>query len=283
MVGLMVVHGAAVGNFSPLNVLSGIVRQALAASGVEVSVTRLFLANLACNVALAVVAFLAFGGLGLLRSGRSETTPTVGALPGDIGRIRLDQVCTLAALTAVAVAAFRFGLNIGFVALGAAVCLHLLFAPSSRGAETKISWSVVLLVCGIVTYVSALQRHGTVDAVGAGVVRLGSPLVVALLICVVAAVTSAFASSAGILGAMIPLAVPLIAQGQIGPTGLVIAIAVSATVVDATPFSTVGALVVANARADEEAHIYRGLLIWGAVMVVTAPFVTWLLFIVPAA
>lgn len=282
MVGLMVVHGAAVGNFSPLNVLSAIVRQALATSGLEISATVLFLANLAYNVALAVVAFLAFGGLDLRRSGRPETAPA-DTPPGSSGHLRIDQVCTLVALTAVAVAAFRFGLNIGFVALGAAVCLHLLFAPSSRGAETKISWSVVLLVCGIVTYVSALQRHGTVDAVGAGVVGLGSPLVVALLLCGVAAVTSAFASSAGILGAMIPLAVPLIAQGQIGATGLVVAIAVSATVVDATPFSTVGALVVANGRADEQARIYRGLLIWGAVMVVTAPLVTWLMFIVPAA
>jgi di/tricarboxylate transporter len=283
MVGVMVVHGAAAGNFSPLNVLSAIVRQALAASGLDVSVTALFLANLAYNVALAVVAFLAFGGLGLLRSAPRQTPPAADALPVEHADRRLDQICTVLALTAVAVAAFRFGLNIGFVALCAAVSLHLLFARSSRGAETKISWSVVLLVCGIVTYVSALQRHGTVDAVGAGIVSLGSPLVVALLLCVVAAVTSAFASSAGILGAMIPLAVPLIAQGQISATELVIAIAVSATVVDATPFSTVGALVVANARADEQPRIYRGLLIWGAVMVVTAPFVTWLLFILPGS
>ena len=35
MVGLMVVHGAAAGNFSPLNVLGAIVQQALAASGLE--------------------------------------------------------------------------------------------------------------------------------------------------------------------------------------------------------------------------------------------------------
>jgi di/tricarboxylate transporter len=283
MVGVMVVHGAAAGNFSPLNVLSAIVRQALAASGLEVSVTALFVANLAYNVVLALIAFVAFGGLALVRRAPRETAAAPEAVPAASGGVRLDQVCTAMALIAVAVAAFRFGLNIGFVALCAAVSLHLLFARSSRGAETRISWSVVLLVCGIVTYVTALQRHGTVDAIGAGIVGLGSPLVVALLICVVAAVTSAFASSAGILGAMIPLAVPLIAQGQIGATELVVAIAVSATVVDATPFSTVGALVVANGRADEQAHIYRGLLIWGAVMVVTAPFVTWLVFILPAS
>jgi hypothetical protein len=103
------------------------------------------------------------------------------------------------------------------------------------------------------------------------------------LICVVGAVTSAFASSAGILGAMIPLAVPFMVRGDIATTGLVVALAISATVVDSTPFSTVGALVVANAADGERSRIYRGLLLWGAVMVVTAPLVTWLVFIVPAS
>jgi hypothetical protein len=58
---------------------------------------------------------------------------------------------------------------------------------------------------------------------------------------------------------------------------------VSATVVDAAPFSTVGALAVANASEEERPHVYRGLLRWGAAMVVTAPLVTWLCFILPAS
>jgi len=157
-----------------------------------------------------------------------------------------------------------------------------MFPRSTSGAERQIAWSVVLLVCGIVTYMNALQRYGTVEAVGAGIAGLGRPLVVALLLCAVGAVTSAFASSAGILGAMMPLAAPLLAQGVVGTTGLVVALAVSATVVDATPFSTVGALVVANASEEERARVYRALLSWGALMVVTAPLVTWLVFVLPS-
>ena len=190
-------------------------------------------------------------------------------------------MCTLLALAGVATAALVFGLNIGFVALTAGVVLHLCFPASSAGAEKQIAWSVVLLVCGIVTYVAALQRYGTVDAVGHSIAAMATPLVTALLMCGVGAVTSAFASSAGILGALIPLAVPLMAQGAIGTAGLVVALAISATVVDSTPFSTVGALVVANTEDDERASVYQGLLAWGAVMVITAPFVTWLLFILP--
>jgi di/tricarboxylate transporter len=281
MVGLMVVHGAAAGNFSPLNVLGAIVTHAVAAAGLQMSATTLFLGNLAYNVVLAAVIYVIFGGLRL--GGRSAAAVGVAAAAGPRRRLRVDQVSTLGALAAAAVAALVFGLSIGFVALAAAVTLHLAFPRSSEGAEKKIAWGVVLLVCGIVTYVAALQRYGTVDAVGAGIAALGTPLVVGLLICAVGAVTSAFASSAAILGAMIPLAVPAMRQGDVGTTGLVVALAISATVVDSTPFSTVGALVVANAADDERAIVYRGLLLWGGAMVVTAPLVTWLVFILPAS
>jgi di/tricarboxylate transporter len=191
-------------------------------------------------------------------------------------------LCTVLAILGVATAALVFGLNIGFLAFTAAAVLQLLFPKSSGEADRKIAWGVVLLVCGIVTYVAALQRYGTVQAVGDAIAGLNAPLLSALLICAVGAVTSAFASSAGILSALIPLAMPFMLLGQVDTTGLVVALAISATVVDATPFSTVGALVVANAEDDERARVYKGLLRWGMVMVATAPFVTWLIFILPA-
>ena len=237
----------------------------------------LFVANVVYNVALAIAIFVVFGGM--RRSAEAGTGTSPGE-PRPRSRLRLDQICTLGALAAVAVAALGFGLNIGFVALAAAVTLQLAFPKSSGAAETQIAWSVVLLVCGIVTYVAALQRYGTVDAVGQGIAASSTPLVTVLLLCAVGAVTSAFASSAGILGALIPLAVPVLAQGALNTTGTVVALALSATVVDSTPFSTVGALVVANTDADERLHVYRGLLAWGALMVITAPLITWLLFVV---
>jgi di/tricarboxylate transporter len=202
------------------------------------------------------------------------------AVAGSPSTVELHQLCSLAGLLIVAVGALAFGLNIGLLALTVAVTLHLLFPRSSGDAAAKIAWGVVLLVGGIVTYVAALQRYGTVDAVGSGIADGSNPLVAALLLCAVGAVTSAFASSAGILGALVPLAVPLMARGDLDAAGVVVALAVSATVVDATPFSTVGALVVANTDEDERPRIYRGLLAWGAVMVATAPFVCWLLFVV---
>lgn len=276
MIGLMVVHGAAAGNFSPLNVLGAIVHQAVAQNGYEMSVASLFFANVGYNLALAAMIVVIFGRRG---AGVAAAAPASEADAASQPRLTADQVCSLLGLLVVAIGALGFGLNIGLLALTVAVTLHLIFPRSSGDATAKIAWGVVLLVCGIVTYVAALQRYGTIDAAGGAIASAATPLVAALLLCAVAAVTSAFASSAGILGAMVPLALPLLAQSTLSATGVVLALALSATVVDATPFSTVGALVVANAEEDERSRVYRGLLVWGAVMVATAPVIAWLLFV----
>jgi di/tricarboxylate transporter len=272
LMGLMVVHGAAAGNFSPLNPLGALVIQATERNNIAFSSAFMFLANVAYNVMLAAVIALVFRGAGSVSTGE--------AVASERAKFSFDQMCTLGAIVAVAVAALGFDLHIGFLALGAAVLLHLLFPKTSSGAEKQIAWGVVLLVCGIVTYVAALQRYGTVEAAGNAMSALGSPLIAALLLCAVGAVTSAFASSAGILGAMIPLALPVIALGALDATGLVVALAISVTVVDGMPFSTVGALVVANADEAERPRVYRGLLHWGAAMIISAPIITWLIFIV---
>ena len=58
---------------------------------------------------------------------------------------------------------------------------------------------------------------------------------------------SAFASTTGILGALIPLAVPFLETGAVGAVGLIIALSISSSVVDSSPFST-------ERRADGREH-----------------------------
>ena len=190
MIGLMVVHGAASGNFSPLNVLSAIVVQAVTRNGLQISTTTLFLGNLLYNIALAAVIYVVFGGLKLSRQTKDPTRKIIEeSVESRAQHLSRDQVCTLLAILIVAVAAFVVGLNVGFVAFTAAVALHLIFPASSDKAEQKIAWGVVLLVCGVVTYVAAMQRYGTVDAVGHGIAGLSTPLIAGLLLCFVGAVT----------------------------------------------------------------------------------------------
>lgn len=71
---------------------------------------------------------------------------------------------------------------------------------------------------------------------------------VVFVLCCVGAIVSAFASSVGVLGAFIPLAVPFLLQAEVAVVGTVAALAVSSTMVDMSPYSTNGALVMANAQ-----------------------------------
>lgn len=97
----------------------------------------------------------------------------------------------------------------------------------------------------IVTFVSVLQHMGSVDLLGKAAKSVGVPLLAALVICVIAGLVSAFASTTGILAALVPLAPPVVASGHIAGWALICALAVCSSIVDVSPFSTVGATLVA--------------------------------------
>jgi Na+/H+ antiporter NhaD/arsenite permease-like protein len=209
-----------------------------------------------------------------------EGEPGGGAAAGDL-RLTPHQALTLTGVLVLAVCALVFELDVGLTAITIAVVLALTSPTAHKGAVEKIAWPTVLLICGIVTYVGVLEEMGTIDYVGDAVAGIGAALIAALLICYVGGVVSAFASTVGILGALIPLAVPFLQTGEIGVVAVIVALAISSSIVDVSPFSTTGALLVANVRGMERDVFYRRLLIYGAAIVVIAPAAAWLLLIVP--
>jgi len=297
MMGLMVVHGSAAGNFSPLGVLGVITNGVVTRNDIPGSPTTLFLANLLFNVLLGLGIYFGLGGLNLLRERRKAHDWAAGVTePGSTGgvavrtaaarqtvRLTRDQLLTTVGLAALVVGALVLGLDVGLTALTVAVALAVVSPQQAKQAVSKISWSVVLLICGIVTCVGLMQSVGTVDYLGGLIGSTGAPLVAALLVCYIGAVVSAFASTTGILGALIPLAVPLMATGHVGAIGLVAALSISASVVDSSPFSTNGALVVANAGPDDQDRVYRQLMKWGMSLVVVAPVLTGVALVLPTS
>jgi Na+/H+ antiporter NhaD/arsenite permease-like protein len=193
-----------------------------------------------------------------------------------------DRTLTLIGLAALVIGALAFDLEIGLLAISVGVVLSLVAPAGAKGAVGQVAWPTVLLICGIVTYVGLLQEIDTPGYLGDAVATLGLPLVAALLICYIGGVVSAFASTTGILGALIPLAVPfLLGDDAIGAIGLITALALSSSIVDSSPFSTSGALVVANSTVEERDKVFRTLMIWGFSMVALIPPVTWLVLVVP--
>ena len=201
---------------------------------------------------------------------------------GHVTTLDRDRSLTLVGLVLLVVGALAFDLDIGLLAVTVGVLLSLVAPRGAKGAVGQIAWPTVLLICGIVTYVGLMQDQDVPGWLGENVAQLGLPLVAALLICYIGGVVSAFASTTGILGALIPLAVPFL-QGPeaVGAIGLITALALSSSIVDSSPFSTSGALVVANATEAERERTFRNLSIWGFSMVAVIPLVTWLVLVVP--
>jgi di/tricarboxylate transporter len=202
--------------------------------------------------------------------------------PEVVTTLDLNRQLTLLGLGALAIGALFFDLDVGFSAFVVACLLSLADPKGTKGAVNQIAWPTVLLVCGIVTYVSLMETIGTIDWLGEEVAAISTVMVAALLICYIGGVVSAFASTTGILGALIPLAVPFLKDDSgVGAIGLITALAISSSVVDSSPFSTSGSLVVANAQDEDRDFVFRRLIQWGFSMVAIAPLVTWLVLVVP--
>jgi di/tricarboxylate transporter len=319
LMGAMVVHGAQGGGFSPISIYGTIVNGIVEREHLPGNEVFLFLASLIVNLVIAGVMFVLFGGLKLWAQGAvpldeaagpggapgkrdapadgTGTAPSSGAVTSsgsgpatavatrteapDTTRLTPARIATLTALVALVVAVLAFDLDAGLTSITLAVILSAAWPEDSRKAVGQIAWSTVLLICGVLTYVGVLEEIGTIKWAGEGVGGIGVPLLAAVLLCYIGAIVSAFASSVGIMGALIPLAVPFLAQGEIGAVGMVAALAVSATVVDVSPFSTNGALVLAAAPDVDRERFFRQLMIYGGIVVAVVPAVVWLVLVVP--
>ncbi len=307
LMGLLIINGASAGGFSPISIFGTITNGVVQREHLPGSEGMLFLGSFLFNLALSVVVFFLFGGRKLIGrrvdsatrdtgggGGGVPAQPTGGATatvtapaPARVGTeeevIRLTPVRALTVLGVIslAVGSLAFDLDVGLMAFVVSAVLCLVSPASAKGAVERCAWPTVLLVCGIVMYVSLMDKMGTITWAGESVSDLGTPLVSALLICVIGGVVSAFASTTGILGALIPLAVPFLAGGEIGAVGMITALAVSSSVVDSSPFSTSGALTVASAPDELRDNVFRRLMVWGLSMTLIAPLATWLIFIIP--
>ncbi len=194
---------------------------------------------------------------------------------------RLYQLLTLAGLILLAVLTLVYNLDIGFCAITIGLALSLVAPTLQRKAIAQVTWPEIVLITGVSTYVGVMQAMGTIDYAANGVAGLASPLMAALLLCLIGAIVSAFASSTAVLGSADPArrAVPAGRDG-VEAVGFIAAMAVSSTIVDVSPFSTNGALVLANAPEASRDGFFKQLVSYGAVVTLIAPFVVWFLFVV---
>ncbi|KQT61667.1 hypothetical protein ASG52_01970 [Methylobacterium sp. Leaf456] len=325
LMGLLVIHGAQGGGFSPISIYGGITNTVVAKAGLPLNELFTFFASLGVNLAVAVLLFVLMGGRKLmgaraavagmpgdealpparvtvaqrgpqafgdsesesfseerkLERGLDDPLADERAAPEPMASSRAYQALTLVGLVALAVLVLAFNQDIGFVSITIGLILSLVAPNLQKRAIGQVSWPEIMLITGVSTYVVVLEKMGTISFVGTSVAGLASPMMAALLLCFIGAVVSAFASSTAVLGSLIPLAVPFLQAGTgVKPVGFIGAMAVSSTIVDVSPFSTNGAIVLATAKNVDRDAFFRKLMAYGALVTVVAPIVVWFLFIV---
>lgn len=299
MVGLLVVHGALAGAFSPISVYGIFINDYLAKNGLTPTPLSLFLAPLIFNLIFALVVYFVLHRRPGLRaeaddalsaetkspnSGSPEIqSPGTGnsAVKTDTVRLTRSQVPTLIGLIAMALSVLIFSWDVGIVTITIAIVLTFINPAAGKAAMTKVSWSVVILITGVLTYISVLQAAGTVEWVSAGISAIGIPLLAALLLFYMSGLISALASSLAIIGVVIALAVPFLESGDVHVGGFVAALAIAATIVDISPFSTNGAMLLANVHSTIRDRYYKQMIGYSGLMCLIGPGLAWVVAAVP--
>ncbi|MBC3192260.1 C4-dicarboxylate ABC transporter [Pseudonocardia sp. C8] len=289
LMGLAIGTGLSAGGFAPTS-LFGIVTWGTAASaGVPLNPLTLFAVAIVANLVLLGAAHLLFGARRRVRVAAGSVPPVedddVPAGRDPFSPIHLITVLAMLGLVAAVVVLAVVGNepDVGVLAFAFGAALTLIDPANGRGALKEIDWSTVLLVGGIITYVGVLQEIGAVDLLGDLAARLTVPLLAALVICAVCGLVSAFASTTGILAALVPLAIPLVQQGGVPGWALICALGVCSSLVDVSPFSTVGATLVATTvDPDQRPRMTALLTRWGLSMVVLGPLALVGTLVLPA-
>lgn len=317
--GLVIVQGANAGAFSPVNPFGVLANVMLDDAGAGTEDTlKLYIYCFVFNAILAVIAYAVIQAIMNRRKGTNgpgaSTDPTgtraadavagraagaggSGAVTGVLtarrtkvapasltdGPVKVEvtpmRLLTLAGLVALLVLTTVFGLDVGVASLVIAVALICVKPGVQKPAVEGMPWSAILLVTGIVTYVGMLEAMGALEELQAGIASLGNSSVAALITSYVVGIVSAFASTTGTLGVISPIVTPIATDPLLSPIGVVTAIAISSSVVDVSPMSTSGALLMASAQPKDERLFFRALLLWAIAMIGIVPLLVWFVFV----
>jgi Na+/H+ antiporter NhaD/arsenite permease-like protein len=208
------------------------------------------------------------------------TAPTGTAKSGPVKVAVIPmRLLTLLGLVSLLVLTTVLGIDVGVASLVVALVLICVKPDLQKPAVESMPWSAIILVTGIVTYVGMLEKMGALKELQEGIAGLGNSSLAALIASYVVAVVSAFASTTGTLGVVSPIINPIAIDPLLSPIGVITAIAISSSVVDVSPMSTSGALLMASAQPKDERMFFRALLLWAIAMIGIVPLLVWFVFV----
>src|SRR5687767_5495349 len=276
LMGIALNSGMSTGGFAPTSLFGIVTVTTARQAGIDLNPLTLLAAALISNLALLVIAAWMFPGAGVGAATQNSAMGPVlseveGAATAPRARFASHQIVTLICIVLLILAVitgFSLGYqpDLGVIAFGLGAVLALIWPKAGAEGIRRIDWSTIFMVGGIVTFVGVLQHMDAVNMLGHAAMNVGTPLLAAFVICAIAGLVSAFASTTGILTALVPMAVPLATSGGVSDWALMSALGVCSAIVDASPFSTTGALIVASAADADRSRLKSLLMRWGLSM-----------------
>jgi Na+/H+ antiporter NhaD/arsenite permease-like protein len=281
LMALVVGNGAQAGAMSPLAPPGIISANILAKYNLTGVGGVLWLNMFIVHLAVTVLAYFLFGGLGLWRESSATQAQTLARI--EVAPFDRAQWATILGVLALIVGALFFKVDIGFGAFLIGALLSLFKAVDEGKAIKGMPWNTILMVTGVTVLVNLMSNVGGMDLFAKLIARMSTSGTVTLVAGFWSGLVSAYASTTGvILPAFLPMAPPLLKElGGGDLLALVSSIIVCGFVVDLSPLSTTGAVFIANAgpKADKN-RLFRNMLIWGLSMSVVGAVVSWVAFTV---
>lgn len=276
LMAIMVGNGANSGALSPFAPTGIIVNGLMARNGLPGLEWQTYLYNLAAHVLVAFTGYALFGGLKLFSSGRASALDAPEAASGRFERRHWITVGVIAALILSVILA---RVNVGMGAFLGAVVLVLSGSSDDGEAFKRMPWRVIVMVCGVTVLIALVERAQGIDLLVSLVTKVASADTVSALMAFLTGVVSVYSSTSGVvLPAFLPMVPGLAAElPGVSPIALATAMNVGGHLVDVSPLSTIGALCVAGAAADESRALFNKLLAWGLSMAIVGALLCYVI------
>ena len=280
LMAIMAGNGALAGTlspFAPTGIVAHGVMERIGLGGVE---WQTFAYNAFAHALVGFGGFFLLGGWKLFRRAAGGGS-TVLAQEPDAGSMQPRHWLTTAGIAALIVSVAGFGLDVGMMAFIIATALVLLRTVDETKAIQRMPWGVILMVTGVTVLVAMLQQTQGLALITSGIASISTPATIAPVVAFGTGLVSVYSSTSGVvLPAFLPIVPELAARlGDVEPLNIAWSMNVSASLVDLSSLSTVGALYIAGAAPGSDVRkLFNALLAWGVSMAVVGAGLCWMLF-----
>lgn len=239
--------GVQAGRMSPLTPEAAVVKELMAAQGIEMSTVTVGWCLLVTELLLFAAVYIYYKGW------KTDTSETQKAQ--EVKPFEKSQLLSLLGLIILVVGVLFFSWNVGLSGFLIGSLLIVAGAGNEKESVKGVPWNVILMVMGVGILMNIITASGGIDLLVAGLEKIMSSGTAAPIMAIAAGVMSFFSSGLGVVfPTLIPTTGGLAASLGANSIELCAAVVVGGTITGFSPISTAGALIMAAVSQERDAE-----------------------------